>query len=211
MTRLARVTRSPAIALPRLEVPEAGLRIRLQDAIEELVRRAQANDREAFGELYKIYGPKIFSYLVYHLDGQVEVAEDLTEEVFVKVLQALHTFRFSGLPFTSWLYRVAHNHMVDYLRALPRRATQSIDDYLEIPDHRARDFEEAVVTTDQLKTALAAITPEQRQVVVLRLIQGLSIAETAQAVGRSQEAVKQLQSRGLRALHRVMTRRNMTA
>lgn len=173
---------------------------------DELVRRAQAQDREAFGELYQMYGPKIFSYLTYHLGGRADVAEDLTEEIFVKVLQNVHTFRFSGLPFTSWLYRVAHNHMVDYLRAQPRRVTQSIDDCLEMPDQRAGDFEDHVVTTDQLKTALQAITPEQRQVVVLRIMEGLTIAETAQAVGRSQEAVKQLQSRGLRALHRVLTR-----
>ena len=85
--------------------------------VQALVQRAQANDRAAFGELYELYCPKIYSYLAYHLNGRSEAAEDLTEEVFMKALQNLGSFQFREVPFSSWLYRIAHNHLIDHIRS----------------------------------------------------------------------------------------------
>ena len=170
--------------------------------VQHLVQRAQANDRAAFGELYELYCPKIYSYLTYHLNGRYEAAEDLTEEVFMKALQNLGSFQFREVPFSSWLYRIAHNHLIDYVRA--NKKTQSVA--LEDAEHLlfAKDGLDGRLDRQTLTSALSKITDDQRQIVIMRIVQGLSITETAKAVGKSEDSVKQLQSRGLKALKRVL-------
>jgi len=170
--------------------------------VQGLVQRAQANDRAAFGELYEMYCPKIYSYLAYHLNGRFEAAEDLTEEVFMKALQNLGSFQFREVPFSSWLYRIAHNHLIDYVRA--SKKTQSVN--LEDAEHLlfAKDRLDSRLDRQTLSAALSKITEDQRQIVLMRIVQGLSITETAKAVGKSEDSVKQLQSRGLKSLKRVL-------
>ncbi len=170
--------------------------------IQVLVQRAQANDRAAFGELYELFCPKIYSYMSYHLNGRSEAAEDLTEEVFMKALQSLGSFQFRDVPFSSWLYRIAHNHLIDHIRATKKQQSVALED----AEHLlfARDRLDGRLDRQTLTTALSKITGEQRQIVIMRIIQGLSITETAKAVGKSEDSVKQLQSRGLKALKRVL-------
>jgi len=170
--------------------------------VQALVQRAQANDRAAFGELYELYCPKIYSYLAYHLNGRSEAAEDLTEEVFMKALQNLGSFQFREVPFSSWLYRIAHNHLIDHIRS--DKKTQSVA--LEDVEHLLfeKDKLDGRLDRQTLTSALAKITEDQRHIVLMRIVQGLSITETAKAVGKSEDSVKQLQSRGLKALKRVL-------
>src|SRR5207244_6458440 len=99
-----------------------------------LVTRAQAGDTAAFGDLYEQYSPLVFRFLRRRIDGSDEVVEDLAEDVFVKVYEKLDRYVERGLPFTAWLYRIAHNHLVDYLRSLPRMAAHSLDDVAEVPE-----------------------------------------------------------------------------
>ena len=170
--------------------------------VQALVQRAQANDRAAFGELYEMYCPKIYSYLAYHLNGRSEAAEDLTEEVFMKALQSLGSFQFREVPFSSWLYRIAHNHLIDYVRANKKAPSVNIDDAQHLLFEK--DRLDGRLDQHTLATALKQITDDQRQIVLMRIVQGLSISETAKAVGKSEDSVKQLQSRGLKALRRVL-------
>jgi RNA polymerase sigma-70 factor (ECF subfamily) len=170
--------------------------------VQALVRRAQANDRAAFGELYELYCPKIYSYIAYHLNGRSEAAEDLTEEVFMKALQNLNSFQFREVPFSSWLYRIAHNHLIDHVRSSKKQQQVALDD----AEHLLFEKDKLDTRLDRqtLTAALAKITQDQRQIVLMRVVQGLSITETAKAVGKSEDSVKQLQSRGLKALKRVL-------
>ena len=170
--------------------------------VQHLVQRAQANDRAAFGELYELFCPKIYSYIAYHLNGRVEAAEDLTEEVFMKALQNLGTFQFREVPFSSWLYRIAHNHLIDHIRTVKKQPQVNIDDAQHLLFER--DRLDGRLDRQTLSHALAKITQDQRQIVLMRIVQGLSITETAKAVGKSEDSVKQLQSRGLKALKRVL-------
>jgi RNA polymerase sigma-70 factor (ECF subfamily) len=171
-------------------------------AAVELVSRAQQGDQMAFAALYEQYSPLVFRFLRRRLDGSDEVVEDLTEDVFVKVYEKLGRYVERGLPFTAWLYRIAHNHLVDYLRSLPRIAAQSLDDVGEVPERQTNVAYTRVLDRQSLEPALARLTPEQRQAVELRFIQGMSVAETASAMGRSEEAVKKLQTRALANLRR---------
>src|SRR5918995_6356859 len=106
-------------------------------AVAELVTRAQQGDQTAFASLYEQYSPLVYRFLRRRLDGADEVVEDLTEDVFVKVYEKLDRYVERGLPFTAWLYRIAHNHLVDYLRTLPRMTASSLDDVGDVPERSA--------------------------------------------------------------------------
>ena len=167
-----------------------------------LVTRAQQGDPTAFGELYEEYSPLVFRFLRRRVDGSDEVVEDLTEDVFVKVYEKLDRYVERGLPFTAWLYRIAHNHLVDYLRSRPRYTAHSLDDVAEVAERHAPAAYGRVLDQQSLEPALARLTPEQRQAVEYRFLEGLSVAETASAMARSEEAVKKLQARALANLRR---------
>jgi RNA polymerase sigma-70 factor (ECF subfamily) len=172
--------------------------------IQGLVERAQAGDREAFGEIYERLSPKVYNYLYHHANARVQLAEDLTEEVFVKVLEKMAHYQDRGLPFVSWVYRIAHNHLVDYFRTQPKQGTVSIEDCYELAESRAEKVLDQTLTHTELSKALKHLTDEQRRVVILRFLQGLNVLETARVIGKSEDAVKKLQSRGLLALRRVL-------
>jgi len=171
-------------------------------AVAELVSRAQRGDQMAFAEIYETYSPLVHRFLRRRLDGSEEIVEDLTEDVFVKVYEKLDRYVERGLPFTAWLYRIAHNHLVDYLRSLPRMAAHSLDDVAEVPEVAATAAYSRVLDRQSLEPALARLTPEQRRAIELRFIEGMSVLETSKAMDRSEEAVKKLQARALANLRR---------
>ena len=177
----------------------------MQAAVAELVSRAQQGDQLAFAEIYEQYSPLVYRFLRRRLDGADEIVEDLAEDVFVKVYEKLNRYVERGLPFTAWLYRIAHNHLVDYLRSLPRLTAHSLDDVAEVPEVAASAAYKRVLDQQSLEPALARLTPEQRQAIELRFMQGMSVAETAKTMDRSDEAVKKLQARALANLRRALT------
>lgn len=174
------------------------------EEVLELVERAQQGDGGAFGDLYERFHPEIYRYLLRHLDGRRETAEDLTEEVFLKVFERLARYQFRGLPFSAWLYRIARNHLIDHLRARPKQAVGSIELGPEIPVRRAEAALNRSLDRQELTYALGRLTSDQRQVVMLRFLDGLSTQETALAIGKSEDAVKKLQARGLVQLRRIL-------
>lgn len=170
--------------------------------VAAVVTRAQQGDAAAFAELYEEYSPLVFRFLRRRVDGSDEIVEDLAEDVFVKVYEKLDRYVERGLPFTAWLYRIAHNHLVDYLRSRPRYTAHSLDDVAEVAERHAPAAYGRVLDQQSLEPAMARLTPEQRQAVEHRFLEGLSVAETAAAMSRSEEAVKKLQARALANLRR---------
>lgn len=176
--------------------------------VDEIVRRAQDRDRAAVGELYELYGRKLYAYFSYNLGNQQHAAEDLTGEVFLKVLEKIDGYRFTGVPFTAWLYRIAHNHLVDYVRHRKREPAFSLEETppsLEPCDSQEEELD-LRLSSQGLKEALHQLTFEQRQVILLRFVQDLSIADTARIMGKGEDAVKKLQSRALKSLKRILSR-----
>jgi len=176
----------------------------LVEDVQVLVERAQAGDGAAFGQLYEQFAPEITRYLVRHLNGQREAAEDLTEEVFLKVYERIGSYQFRGLPFSAWLYRIARNHMIDFLRARPRQIVSSLEDAPEIPEKRAEQVMDRSLDRHELTYALNRLTSDQRRVVTLRFLDGFTTAETAEISGKTEDAVKKLQARGLVQLRRIL-------
>ena len=169
---------------------------------EDLVRRVRDNQPHAFDELYSRYSPRVFGYLVQRLNGNAEEAEDLTADVFTKVYEKIDGFQPQGAPLSAWVFRIAHNRLVDSVRRRPRQMPVGLDDAPEITSGPVFGGIDQQVALDQIKVGLAKLTPEQRQVIELRFLQGKSLAETAAVVGRNEDAVKKLQARGLASLRR---------
>jgi RNA polymerase sigma-70 factor, ECF subfamily len=176
----------------------------MTDELRELVGRAQAGDGAAFAALYERFRPEVQRYLARRLGPSWDEAEDLTAEVFLKVFARLGGYQERGVPFSVWLFRIARNHLIDRARARPKRPVGSIDDAPEIAEPRAELALERALDRLELKQALRRLTDGQRQVVVLRFLEGRSVAETAAAVGKTGDAVKQVQARGLLRLRRVL-------
>ena len=168
-----------------------------------LVRRAQCGDREAFSELYALYCSKVYAYVLRHVNSEVEVAQDLTADVFVKAMEHVGTYRFQDVPFSAWLYRIAHNRVIDHYRRAPKLRPVSFEEEPLAKKATSLDIS-LLLSRKVLHDAICLLTPEQRDVIVLRLIRNQSVAETARALRRSEDAVKQLQRRALAALERIL-------
>ena len=171
----------------------------------ELVRQAQAGDASSFGRLYERYFEKVYSYLSFKLGNPTE-AEDLAGQVFLKALESLGGYKWTGIPFQAWLFRIAHNQLVDTLRRRGRRPSGPLEEARELEDERTDADPEAMLaqslTRDGLLAAVDQLTELQRQVISLKFAGGLSNAEVAQLMGKSEGAVKALQHAALVSLQR---------
>jgi RNA polymerase sigma-70 factor (ECF subfamily) len=171
----------------------------------ELVQRAQKGDASSFGRLYERYFEKVYSYLSFKLGNPTE-AEDLAGQVFLKALESLGGYKWTGIPFQAWLFRIAHNQMVDALRRRARRPSGSLDEARTVEDERPDADPEAMLaqalTREGLVAAVDRLTELQRQVISLKFAGGLTNAEVAQLMGKSEGAVKALQHAALVSLQR---------
>lgn len=169
---------------------------------EDLVRRVRSNDPLAFEELYARYSPRVFGYLLQRLNGDAEEAEDLTADVFTRVYEKIDGFQPQGAPLSAWVFRIAHNRLIDSIRRRPRQPAVTLEDAPELPSAPVFGGIEQQVALDQINAGLGRLTPEQRHVIVLRFLEGKTLAETATIVNRNEDAVKKLQARGLASLRR---------
>ncbi len=174
--------------------------------MESLVRAAQGGDQVAFGQIYERFFDRVFRYVAARV-GLGADAEDLTQEVFLKAVGSIHRFELRGRPFAAWLFRIAHNVVVDrYRRATAAAPTLPLESIVHAQD--GTDVEASALLAldlEQLRRALGQVTELQRQVVLLRFIGGLSLAETGSVMRRNENAIKALQYSALRALRRVLT------
>ena len=175
-----------------------------QAEVQALVARAQAGDQDAYATLYNTYSKKIHSYLRYHLNNRVDVAEDLAADVFLKAMEKISSYQFNGVPFSAWLYRIAHNHLIDYLRAQPKKQGVSLEECIGVDDPTAERSLDEALTHQQLSGAFDGLTGDQRQVIVYRFLQDRSIADTARLMEKNEDAIKQLQVRALRNMRKVL-------
>ena len=175
--------------------------------IVALVDLAQGGDSEAFGELYDHYADQVFRYVYYRV-GERPLAEDLTGDVFVRALRALPRFAWQGSDFGAWLTTIARNLITDHYKSSRTKREVVADELPEADDTRAGPEQEALDrdTQNALLRALQDLPDDQRECLVSRFILERSIAETAETMGRSPGAIKQLQLRAIRALARTLPR-----
>jgi len=172
---------------------------------EPLIIRAQQGDAEAVAQLYEAHAPAVYRYVYFRVRDR-QAAEDLTADVFVRMVEALPHFEYRGVPFAAWLFRVAHDRVVDHHRRADRRRAEPLPDTLM--DGTA-DTEGAALETQSnavLMGRLSELTDEQQAVLQLRFIEGYSLDQTASVLNKTQGAVKGLQHRALRQLARWLKR-----
>ena len=180
--------------------------IQAQNDIALLVKQAQAGGAAAFSALYEQYYDSIFRYVSFRTGSPAD-AEDITAEVFVRMIESIHRFKWKGYPFSSWLFRIAHNLVVDFYRRNGRRQTVPLENappLLEAATFDADARMDLELTMDDVRKAMESLTDLQREAITLRFAAGLSVAETAKAMGKKDNAVKALQHAGLKKLRRTL-------
>ncbi|MFH1383006.1 MAG: sigma-70 family RNA polymerase sigma factor [Chloroflexota bacterium] len=172
---------------------------------ESLVQQAKNGDQEAFTRLYEEYFDKIYRYIALRISDRVE-AEDMTQQVFLNALKAIGSYKLRGVSFSAWLYRIAHNQVVDYLRKKSRSTGSVPIDTVEVRDDAISPERSAERNVDikRLLSATKQLTEAQREVISLRFTSGLSVGEVARTVGRSEGAVKALQHSAIVALRKIL-------
>ncbi|GFJ80368.1 RNA polymerase sigma factor [Phytohabitans houttuyneae] len=174
-----------------------------------LVERAQAGESEAFGLIYDRYVDTVFRF-VYFRVGNRQLAEDLTSDTFLRALKRIGSFTWQGRDLGAWLVTIARNLVADHFKSGRYRLEVTTGDVLDADreDRGPEGSPEAAVvdhiTNVALLTAVKQLNPEQQECIVLRFLQGFSVAETAQAMGKNEGAIKALQYRAVRALARLL-------
>ncbi len=172
----------------------------------DLIRRAQDGEISAVGVLYDRHHELIFRYVWLRVHNE-QLAEDLTGEIFEKMVINLPDYQLRGVPFRAWLYRIAHNLVVDHYRKESHHTLVPLyqAEGVRMKNNNPASVVEHQLTLEEVRQALNKLTPSQREAVILRFLVGLSLHEVALALGKTVGAVKSLQHRGLVALRKALS------
>jgi RNA polymerase sigma-70 factor (ECF subfamily) len=165
----------------------------------EMLARAGAGDAEAFGEIYDAYAARVYRFMLAQVREPAD-AEDLTHQVFLKVMGSLSRYEDRGLPFGAWLFRVARNTLIDFGRR--QRPSTTLDDPNRpaLEDGARGALAELAADRADIRAALAKLTSDQREVILLRFFAGLSPQEIGSLMGKREGSVRALQFRALATL-----------
>ncbi len=173
---------------------------------EKIIEAARRGDSGSFDELYSHYVPPIYRFIYMKVTHREE-AEDLTHDVFMSAWQNLHRYRIEGFPFSSWLYQIARNRVIDYYRL--KRTAVSLDD-AKARLVKAESFvEEGIdreLSVDRVKRTLENLTNDQQDVIIMKFIEDLSNTEIAAALEKSEGAIRLIQHRALNELKRLISK-----
>ncbi len=168
-----------------------------------LLARVQEYDPSALALVYDRYAGRIYNYLYYRL-GDAGLAEDLTGTVFARMLEAIRSDKAWNSSFSGWLYRIAHNLLVDHIRRSQQSAGALLDERLVAADEDTARLVERRLEHERLRRAIDRLTAEQAQVIVCKFAEGLPNAEIARLMGKTEGAIKSLQFRALATLRRIL-------
>ncbi len=172
---------------------------------ENLIRRAKQGDQQAFTQLYEEHFDRIYRYVTLRIGDKTE-AEDMTQQVFLNALRSISSFKWKGIPFAAWLFRIAHNQVVDYLRKKKKQVATLLDDEsVDSGDDNPQLTVERNLDIEQVLLATTRLTEAQREVISLRFASELPIAEVAKIMGKSEGAIKALQHSAIVALRKTLS------
>ena len=168
-----------------------------------LIRRAKQGDPAAFAEIYDRLQPSIYRYVLYRVEDTA-VAEDLTAEVFCRVVTKIDRFNYRGRPLLAWLYTIARNLIADHHRSAGKRLSTSLEEGSIVSPFNLDDAVDQSLTRARLFKAISRLTEDQHQVVLLKFVEGYDNEAAAEVMGKSVGSVKSLQHRALAALRRIL-------
>ncbi len=174
------------------------------DIDEGTIERARVGDQQALAAIYDWYLPRVYRYVLSRV-GDVAEAEDLTEDVFLRMLGAIADYKRTSVPFSAWLFRIARNHLISFYRKNGLRKGHSVlDETVADTRHDPASIVEAQFMLGEVAEAVQKLPDAQRDVIALRFAVGLSIAETAHVLGKRQGNVKALQHKAVDRLQRIL-------
>ena len=169
----------------------------------ELVALLKANDDEAYREVVARYGDPLYSY-IYSITGDHHLSEDVLSETYLRMVEKIDSYTFYGAPFKSWLYRIAHNLAINAIKRNQHTVGPAALETAAPPADDPATTIAARLEAEELRAALSELTEEQQRVVLLRFVAGQSPGEVAEALEKTENAVKQMQFRALRSLGRLL-------
>lgn len=173
----------------------------------ELVDAARAGDESALAELYNLYFPRVYRYILARMGNPYD-AEDLTEEVFLRVLDAIERFQWREAPFSAWLFRIAHNAVISQRRKEGSRGRASpLSEALPVDSQGPEEMVENRLALNEIMRAAETLPEAQRKVIGLRFAAGLTVAETARAMGKGEGNVKVIQHKAISKLREILVQR----
>jgi RNA polymerase sigma-70 factor (ECF subfamily) len=170
---------------------------------ESLIQRAKQHDQVALTQLYEENFDRIYRYIVLKIGDRTE-AEDMTQQVFLNAIQSISSYNWKGMPFSSWLYRIAHNQIVDHFRKKSRRITVPLDESMPAIGDDPKHAVEQKIEIEEIVAATKGLTRAQQEVISLRFGGELSVAEVARTMHKSEGAVKAMQHSAIVALRKAL-------
>jgi RNA polymerase sigma factor (sigma-70 family) len=190
------------VSLSALDYIHSSRKLVLKDNIESLVSRSQSGEGEAFAALYNFFSWRVYRYIQLRV-GRPEQAEDITQEVFLKALQNIGSYRDEGKSFISWLLMIAHNLVIDYYRQSNKnRCVPLIDTLISVEDPAFTA--EQMMRVSEIKQAIETLPPRQKEIIKLRFESERTVAETALLTSITEGSVKKLQHEAILKLKRQM-------
>ena len=184
--------------------------------IIEIINRAKAGDPQAFSRLYNLYYTPVYKYIYFRIGkSRDDSAEDITQDVFLKAYTSFASYSYTGKSLLAYLYTIARNTLIDRGRKKKIQLVEldSEDSTLEqIPDtaNGPSDQYAKKEESEDLRAHICLLSPDQQDVIILRFIEELTTKEISETLGKSEEAVRQLQSKGLRALRDILNKHDST-
>ena len=172
-----------------------------------VVDAARAGDEAALAELYSLYFPRVYRYILARMGNPYD-AEDLTEEVFLRVLDAIERFQWREAPFSAWLFRIAHNAVISQRRKDGARGRSSpLSEALPVDSQGPEEMVANRLALNEIMKAAETLPEAQRRVISLRFAAGLTVAETARAMGKGEGNVKVIQHKAIAKLREMLAQR----
>ena len=170
----------------------------------ELIRRAQEGETLIVSEIYDRYQRSIFRYLFYRV-GDQQTAEDLTSEVFLRMIEKISSYQDQRTSFQAWLFQIARNLSIDHYRKMKARDESSLEEDYPEPGEQPAEKLDRDLTSEKLYQALAELPDNQHDVIVMRFVVGMPVGEVADTLHKTEDSIKGLQRRALLNLRKILT------
>lgn len=175
---------------------------------EKNIKKARRGSAEAFGALYDNYLPKIYRFVLLKT-SQKEIAEDLTQQVFLKAWQNVSSYEHKGFPFSSWLYQIARNAVIDHYRTKKTHAGLETAEEIAEETNFSADLEKKI-NLEIIQKKIKDLSPDYQDVLIMRFVEEMSHREIAQSMGKSEGAIKVIQHRALNQLKKIINQNGTT-
>jgi RNA polymerase sigma-70 factor, ECF subfamily len=174
-----------------------------EQEVESLVELARKGKTEAFGRIYDVFADRIYRH-IYYRTGNIEDAQDLTQEVFAKAWQVLPKYKKTTTPFLGWLFTISHNRVIDYYRTKKDHAY--LDNEIDVPDSgiSPEEYAESSFSQHQLRKAILQLPENQQQVIIMTFIEGYGYPEVAAALNKSEGNIRVMVHRALKQMQQIL-------